>query len=507
MRRHLLTLVIIAAACAAAAGQTPGVNRQGPENEGRRRPAAELPRRPAELENLVNAARVAPPEFAADVLLQLVEAKRVSDREWRRELLEEAFRLAGRGATPFPRDYAGDTMDTREGYASLASDLKLDALSLQSRAVRGMLAVDKRRARELLSEIPPKLPLAALKCEDALVDNVSDFYALLGEVVKESFTPAEVREGGHVLFIQPYVEGMRSPAQVGPVAKLIASVDASAAQLATLVYNFNNALKGVWSDDRTFSFPATTDITAGSLDELVKRCLKHEVPRHELLKAFRLYLTGNLGGTRCADTLRRREPLPGYVRYLNKTLFVNEPVNEEEARPGSLGGRIKTSPYWQTPAARLFLLRTQKLRFGSGSKQLTEEERRSQEWQLELLELLHDVSAWDGAQEKSSVDLFNQKSALYKSMLDLMPPGDKRDEVLLSFIAFLRDNYRPAEGRVDWFLHARSVIRMAQSGPPEERRKVLTALSNSGNNVLQLYGELAAQSQQARRGDSPAVSP
>jgi hypothetical protein len=53
-------------------------------------------KRPVEIEALVDRARGAPAEFAADALLRIVASGKIEDRAWKRELLEEAFRR-GRG--------------------------------------------------------------------------------------------------------------------------------------------------------------------------------------------------------------------------------------------------------------------------------------------------------------------------------------------------------------------------------------------------------------------------
>ncbi len=117
------------------------------------------PRLPTEIEALIEDARIAPGEFAADALLRIVESGRVTDRDWRRDLSEEAFRLAANAQQQMRRTYlAGSNVDTRTGYLSMAFDLKLDALSLRCRAVRAMLGVDKQKARELFSEIPKPEP-------------------------------------------------------------------------------------------------------------------------------------------------------------------------------------------------------------------------------------------------------------------------------------------------------------------------------------------------------------
>src|ERR1700694_3421407 len=98
--------------------------------------------------SLIDLAQATPPEFAADTMLRVAESGKIEDRDAVRDLMEQAFRMAA--AATFRvrmRGLPGTTTDTRSGILSQAYDLKLDALSLQSRAVRDMLAIDKPKAR------------------------------------------------------------------------------------------------------------------------------------------------------------------------------------------------------------------------------------------------------------------------------------------------------------------------------------------------------------------------
>ncbi len=90
----------------------------------------------------------APPEFAAAALERLLESGAIDDPPTRRELIEHAFQLAGMAhdrwrVHALPGAGANATMRAR------ASDLQLDQISLQTHAVRLMLAVDKDRARAI----------------------------------------------------------------------------------------------------------------------------------------------------------------------------------------------------------------------------------------------------------------------------------------------------------------------------------------------------------------------
>src|SRR5438552_14813675 len=115
---------------------------------------AEIPKLPDPYQKIVELSHSVAPEFASDALLRIVESGKITDRESRIALLEEAFRLAA--AAKFSvrmRGVEGTTIDTRSGFLSQAYNLQLDTISLQSRAVIGMLALDRMRGRELFRDM------------------------------------------------------------------------------------------------------------------------------------------------------------------------------------------------------------------------------------------------------------------------------------------------------------------------------------------------------------------
>jgi len=182
---------------------------------------AEAPKLPEPYRSLVDLAQAAPPEVAADALLRVAESGKIKDRDSLADLVEQAFRLAA--AAKFPvrmRGLPGTTTDTRSGFLSRAYDLKLDAVSLQSRAVRDMLAVDKPRAVALFREIPP-LALAPSTCEDALVFEVSDFYRTLLGIANAAFDEKQRAKEEHVTFVLDYLGQVTSATQLQPLSGAI----------------------------------------------------------------------------------------------------------------------------------------------------------------------------------------------------------------------------------------------------------------------------------------------
>ncbi len=80
----------------------------------------------------------------------MVESGKLADKDARRALVEQAFRLAASAKFSVRMDgLPGTATDTASGSLSQAYALKLDVLSLQSRAVEDMLPLDPSKAREL----------------------------------------------------------------------------------------------------------------------------------------------------------------------------------------------------------------------------------------------------------------------------------------------------------------------------------------------------------------------
>jgi hypothetical protein len=444
---------------------------------------------PADLESLIIDAQTAPAEFSADVLIRIAESGRVKVRAQQRRLLEDAFRRASEAQHPVRRRYAGREVDTRPGYLAYAFDLGLDTLSLQCRVVKAMLAVDAPRARELFSEIP-KLKLQPLGCDDALVYDAGLFYETLTEVAAKTFTPEERRQAEHVRFVSQYVEGMSSPAEVGPAAKAAVAINPMPAQLAMLVLAFGRALKQVPSDDRTFTYWMTRDASVvGSLRGLIEACDSGGVPTRELRAELRSYLVRSLHATRCSDNVPQASPPSalGYVAEINKALEFDPPISGDEIEPVRIDAAARAASYWRSREARNLLTKARRLRFGSGNKPLTPAEKAGQDWQAALTDFLNDLEAWDAGHGEQEIDYFHQKSVLYRALLELVPEGPARDQILRKFAGFLGNSYLSVDSRIEWLLHAKFLIGQLKPRQGAEAAKTSEALGGLGDRNLRLY--------------------
>jgi hypothetical protein len=416
---------------------------------------AETPKLPEPYQSIAEQAHSVSPEFAADALLRLVESRKITNAEAQRDLLEQAFRLASSAKFRVRmRGLPGSLVDTRSGYLSRAYDLKLDTLSLASRAVRDMAPIDSARARAMFQEILRPV-LAPLTCDDALVYDVSDYYRTLGMIVDSSFNEKERKKDEHINFFLDYLQQATSPAQLAPLAAAIKTVGVTPEQRAILWNRLAGLLENMQPDDRSFS---------ASLAE-VERALPQEL--HPSLERYRNKSSG------CKDDAA-----------------VTAGLTNAEPQPAKTGSTPKIERYWESMATHMLLEGAKKLRFGNEGKPLTDADRSSQEWQQQLTDYLRQLGEWVPGQEKSEADYYHQKCVVYEALVELIPAGPQRDTILTGYLDFIGNSSLQQESPVEWFMHAHSMLERVRSTNSGEPAKVLEGFQKSGNPILALYAAL-----------------
>jgi hypothetical protein len=457
------------------------------ENSKARKAGSELTyQRPIEILNVSNEAKALPPEFAADLLLRLTKSPKVKDPAWKREMLEDAFRLSSKGEQNVKRDYAGSIRDSQEGYRSLSLSLKLDVLSLQSRAITAMLAIDKKRAREMFSEVPD-LKVPTLTCGDALVPDVTDFYAVMQRIAQETFTPDEVRDGVQLSFLQRYVSGMTSPTQVGPITKAISQLDLSPLHMNILLHSFSEALKKISGDFRTFSLSMARDSLSRGFNELAEVSARKGVPTEELLQSLRAYLLKSFAATQCADnTVKLKNQMPGFIKLANQDILKAIPISLEDIQPLTVEDGMKIHLFWESAKSQDMLSRLKELRFDSDEKPRSDIEKATPAWHQQLTTYLNDLDDWSAGDERSDLDYFHQKAIAYRVLSDIVPTGMVRDTVWRSNVAFLSNGYMQ-QARVEWFLHAGHLLDQAGTLKGRDRFELIKILELSPNNIIRAY--------------------
>jgi len=401
--------------------------------------AAAPPKLPDPYQSIVELAHSEAPEFAADTLLRVVESGKIRGRESVTPLIEEAFRLAGAAQFRIAlRGISQNLGDTRAGNLDRAYRLKLDALTLQSRAVRDMLTFNKLRARQLFGEIAPPI-LPPLSCADVLVPDVSAFYDTLATVVMSTFTDQERAKEAHINFLLSYLAQVTSPAQLAPALRLIQSVDLTPAQRDAVLGRVNGILEGLQLEERVFAATladvrsAITPETSASFDKYVER---------------------GMSGTRCA------------------------PDSPQVER------------YWQSGDSKRIFEQAIKLRMGPSGTMLSIAERSTPEWTLQLTDFLRDLGGWTSGHESSDAAFFHEKSAVYEALVDLTPPGPQRDKTIASFVGFLAGSNLQQQSPVEWFSHAPLMFERLKNADDGEADRLLDAYAASGTPALVLFATL-----------------
>jgi hypothetical protein len=412
--------------------------------------SAETPKLVEPYRSLVELAHATPPEFAADAMLRLVESGKIADRDARRDLIEQAFALSRAGRFPVRmRGVPGTTVDTRSGFLSQAYDLKLDALSLESRAVQDMLRIDPAQARKLIQEIPPPA-LAPLTCDDALFYDVADFYQAVGAIANKAFTDKERAKEEHVNFLLDYIGQATSAAQYLPLAQMIQGAGVTTEQREILWTKFSGMLQSVPSDGRSLSALSfsTAQGQAGEIQALIRKSVKT---------------------SGCPDDAARAGGVP---------------INLLPTVPAKSVTTPKIEHYWQSAEAKRLLEDGVRLRSTADGKLLTDADRATSEWQQRLADYMSALAAWGPAAEKFETDYYNEKCLVYIALVELIPPGPQRDKTLDSFVDFVSGSSLQQQSPVEWFLQANAMLerlRPLNNGGPD---KVLEAFERSGNPVL-----------------------
>ena len=446
--------------------------------------------RPPEITSVVDAALTAPPEFGSDVLIRLAQSNRIKDSRWKRELLEEAFNLAAKSEQKTKQTYFGTVADTREGYLGLALAENIDALSLQVKVVAAMLDIDKTRARELFLQIPePDRP--TLTCDAALVPDVTQFYLVLKRIVNEAFTANETANGGALWFLQKYVQGIRSPVQVGPLAQTIAGLNLPAAQMTVLIQSFSDSLKRVSGDFRTFISATSRDRVAQSFGNLSQVCDKLGIPKQYLAQSLRAFIVSNFAAVQCTDErVQPTKGVPGFVAVINRDLLRAAPISTEDILGSGVGPDTQTHPFWESSKSKNILNKLRKLRFGADGQPRTDAEKATDDWHQSLTQFLNELDEWTASDEPSEVDYFHEKAIMYRVLSDIIPNGLMRDNIWRENATFLANGYLP-NNRIEWFMHAKHFLDRINSLKGNERGEFIGILKASSNPVLRAYAYLS----------------
>jgi hypothetical protein len=452
-----------------------------------------------ELSRIVDLAQAVPPEFSASFLLRVATSQRLRDRDWKKELLEQAFQSAGQAQQPIRRKViaAGHIATSRAEVLTMGFDQRLDRLSLQSLATTEMLPLDKTKALEMFQAISfPRLH--ELQCEDALVDHVSDYYGLLGHIVGAAFTPQDLRDGRHVELLNYEIGKIASPVQLGPLASLLSSAALSPEELKSLAGSFAAALERIRNDDRSFS--ASLPSTDEELHRFVEVLRAKSVMPDVVIAGYRRYLLRNFTGNRCADNVGKEDLLREVGSSFNGQLASDAnpnlaPLAAEELKPAKVEGKANLEPFFEEAEFQAGMQDFLELLTGKGhglAKQLSDEQKDTAEWRERFDDFLRRIDELKAGVGEPEYRYFYRKATALQALLRVAPPGPEQDKVVRKFVAFLASSNFQQESLLEWYAQVERTASAVKGLKAATYAKFLDELQASGHPVLILYAAAAA---------------
>jgi len=428
---------------------------------------------PAGIDALLDAARAAPAEFAADALIRIGALDRV-EKARRIELLDEAFRRASGAQQPYKRHATFVRAGTPSSFLNRAYGQDLDAMSLRLRAIETLLPLDVQKAREMFLQMPPpKIP--SLKCDDFLVYDVGRFYDTLGNIAGKSFTAEEVQAGGPFRLLLRYAGGMTSPVEIAPAAQMLAAANVKDADFLALASSYALALSKISGDDRSFAYSITAGKQILGLVEEMKRRKLSPLP---LLEAYRVYLVINLSAARCADDSAMMgndsafnfvtgqaidQDAQDAVAFFNKSLRMAplQTIQEEEATPSRVEGVATGLRMCEDAQCHGIAEQFRGLVLGEDGSPYPPEQKLTPAWRGKVRDVLSAMAQWKESapgEHPTAAEHFRVKSTAYSELLGLVFNGPDRELVLRAQLDYLKQNRYQQENRVEWFLPVNGLI-------------------------------------------------
>ncbi|MBI2685527.1 MAG: hypothetical protein HYX27_04360 [Acidobacteria bacterium] len=449
-----------------------------------------------ELCRVVDLAQYVPPEFAADALLRVAGAPRNRDREWRIELLEQSFEMSVQVPELNRQRILGKRIvaRSRTEIRSLGFDQRLDRLSLQSRAVREMMSLDRQKALQMFQRIAwPRLH--KLECRDALIDHVDEYYSLLAEMVDSAFTPEQRARGQHIDLLSRQMSRMISAVEVGAMAKAVSSSTLADEELAFLSSRLVAALDQIQTDDRSFS----ASLSGADLEfhHLVRIMGTRGISAGGLISAYRRYLVRNLAGNRCADTGGSElssEVLDSFNQNLASASDSNRaPLTPDDLKPSKTQGHADWEIFvddaefnraWQD---FLDLLLGKGRGSPLGAKPLSDEQKNTLEWRTQFDDFLRQIDEARPNAGDSEHRLFYRKATALHGALRVARAGPDRERVIRQYVALLQSSNLQRESLLEWYGQVQRSVNSIRGLGPEASEVFLDELERSGSAVLCLY--------------------
>ncbi len=441
---------------------------------------------------LIDQARALPPEFSADTLLTLAGSRLIGEREWKLQLIEDAFSTAAQAQLPYPFvcHTAVDVIQCQETGGIKGG---INALGIQTRAIEAMLALNQQRALAMFQEMtPPKV--SSVTCQDVVTPDVSAYHQTAAKVFELGFTPKQREKEDDLRLLETVIASMQSPADVTPVLQMLFAVKVTADQRKALVTRFAAVLDGVSGSDRVFNLTEWA---------LVPAAFREALEVTMFLPALRSYIVRQIGGPRCSEHIKPGKLPQSATNFntlaakLDPAALLYKPISEDEAKPLKDDGAYKYELPWKSQRSKDLLAAGRWLQHGNrdlpdSQRFWTLEERSKDEWITRYQDAMKLIAGWKEEEEASADAHFWLVAQAYSMLATLVPPGPARENAMGVYLNFLETRYTSVKSRNLWFVWVRDMLGSARlAKDPAEREWILDHLARSANPVIALYTSLS----------------
>ncbi len=452
--------------------------------------------RPPEVLALIDQARTLPAEFRADILLRLAESSLVSGSRWKEELIEDAYWSGAHASLPYMQK-----TDGRSGsvVTNALRANRLEALTLQAKAVQAMLPLDSIKARLLFEQIAPA-NFPRLNCSALSTPDLVDYYQTALLVFNNSFSSRQRTEGEDVAMMRQLATSVVSHAQVPPALEMLLAAKLAPVQRRELLSLLGAELQELSHSDREYGAAETPLVKAMSQ--------QHIAPAEAaiLLPALRSYIVRQVSSRRCTDNLPATGKLAKSAEQFNLLVVTLDPeesrykqISAEEAKPAGDDGTYQHSLIGQSiqsqavADAMRWLTHGDRVRNGRAVP-WTLAERSRQDWLVHYDNAAKLVQNLRESDEASPEAFFCAKADALNLLAALAPPGSTRDQAMEEYREFLEDYYSSIENPNLWFTMFRHMLYTARfADDPKNKRWILDELAESSNPIIALYARLEAR--------------
>lgn len=421
---------------------------------------------PGPVERLRAQIAAAPPEIGADLLVRLVERRRVSGRKEAVEVLEQAWHLAGEARLPMPRR----TMQRSTGPTR---GTELNTLSLRLRALRQLRHFDREKAVEGMRGMAAPVP-EAVECGSQWVWDPGPWYEAIEMLGTLEDRARAVREITH-------------PSQLAPALELVLSHQGKGEERGMLAMWWAGSLVAVRGD--SVSFEDTRELPMRMAVVAEKLRAEGESAAY-LADAWRTYMLAHWRGEVCEhydspvnrQSWRMRTEV-AYNQRLRAAAASDAPEIDfdEEAEPRRVipfeaqrDEEMRTRP--EEWAALLGSVR--KVVPALGAEASEGEVRRA------VLELLEQFDEWSEPVEGFTAEQWLQMRVTAVAPLLMQVDGETRREVVRWRLRLLRDSELQRTAPGAWLEVWRQVLPAASGELVREMGSPLMDLLLAAREIL-----------------------